>query len=123
MSVISKSQAMILAKFIEAIRPSWNFHGIMAAIGTAANRGSAGDLAIAMITAATTDAETPAAIVNSVYWPSVGPKSEATRQAQYRDDIERAKYRRLKAEAERAEHVAATPEQIRAIRNNLKEAK
>lgn len=114
--MILKSQAILLAKFIEALRPGWHFHGIMAAIGAAANRGPAGDLAIAMITAAITDADTPAAITNPVYWPQIGPTAEQDRQAQYRADVARAKADQLRAEYQAARAAAATPDQIRAIR-------
>lgn len=116
---MTKSQSIPLAKFIEAIRPDWNFHGIQAALAANAHKGNAADLAVAMITAAATDANTPAAVVNPVYWPHIGPKAEVDRAAQYRADVERARYRQLKGEADRAARQAATPEQIRAIRAQL----
>lgn len=114
---MTKIQAVALAHFVRTLRDGWDFHGIVHALGQHADKGTAADLAIAMITAASTDADLPAGVVNPVYWPTWGPKAEEERDARYRADIEAARFRRLKGEADQAAAVAATPEQIRAIRN------
>lgn len=74
---MTKVQAIALSRLIEAIRPEWNFPGIMAAIGKVVDRDD--DPAIVAIAALTCcqdkDAETPAAMTNPVYWPAWQPNT------------------------------------------------
>lgn len=68
-----KPTAILLAKLVESLRPEWNFHGIMHALGKVCER-DPHLTAIAMVTCAQdVDAQTPAAITNPVYWPAWAP--------------------------------------------------
>lgn len=75
MSIMSKEQAALLAKFIhEAVRPEWDVAGIVHALGEARTRGPASVVAIAAIVAADTPANrTPAVIpLSGPHWPVSG---------------------------------------------------
>lgn len=82
---LTKSQAILVAKFVGEIRPDWEFHGVMAALSKASPKGSAATVAIAAITAASDpDCETPGVIpTNGSHWPTWS----ATKQEsdEYRD--------------------------------------
>lgn len=62
-----KNQATILARLIEALRPEWEFHGIMAALAKLPPMDAFQATQQAVAAAADPDAKTPAAMSNPVY--------------------------------------------------------
>lgn len=76
---MTKSQAILVAKLVEQLRPEWNFHGTMAALAKAIDGHDAFDVAIAAITAAADpDAKTPGVIpTDGHWWPTWKPSTQA----------------------------------------------
>lgn len=75
---MTKSSAIILARLIEALRPDWQYPGILAALGTVSDREAFDTLAAMAACAKDPSAVTPAAITNPTYWADWG-RTEVTR--------------------------------------------
>lgn len=108
---MTKSQGTILARLIAELRPEWEFHGIMTALGKAAGKGNAFDITLAAVYAtADPAAKTPAFIAErGPHWDAIsaGPR-EDTAYVQHRRSESIAHRRAL----EQARHDArnANPE-------------
>jgi hypothetical protein len=101
---MTKSQAILIAKFVEEIRPDWKFHGVMAALGKAAEMGSSSAVAIAAITAATDpDCTTPGVIpTDGSHWPTWSAARQETDDERNRRRTREIAHRRVLDELRRA---------------------
>ena len=93
---MTKAQAILIAKFVGEIRPDWEFHGVMAALAKATDKGSSSAVAIAAITAATDpDCATPGVIpTDGSHWPTWSASRQET-------DVERNRRRTAEIKAKR----------------------
>lgn len=74
---MTKSSAIILARLIESLRPEWQYPGILAALGTVADRDAFDTITAMTACAKDPTANTPAAISNPTYWANWG-RAETT---------------------------------------------
>lgn len=93
---MTKTQATLIAKFVEEIRPDWQFHGVMAALAKAADKASSSAVAIAAITAASDpDCQTPGVIpTDGSHWPTWSAARQET-------DVDRNRRRTAEIKAKR----------------------
>lgn len=114
---MTKSDAMKLAHAIMVIRPDWQFAGIMAAAERAPKDAAYGTVLVAMATAAMDPgAQTPAAFLNPVYWPSWSVQAESESAIARRDRLELQRSANILAELRQNDRLAASPERVREIR-------
>lgn len=110
MSRMTGIQAQALARFIEPVRPDWDFHGVRAAL-------SALDLSwdvaawVAIQCAADPTAKTPGAMSNPIYRTGPAPEPVSVVPSIGRDNVIR-----LRREQAALANTAASPERIAAIR-------
>lgn len=69
---MTKSSAIILARLIEALRPEWQYPGILAALATVSDRDAFDTVTAMTACAKDPSANTPAAISNPTYWANWG---------------------------------------------------
>ena len=83
---LSKATAINLANIVGAARPSWDFHGIMAALRKIGHLDLVEASMIALACAGDPEAKTPMAMTNPVYRPGWKPNDDpaylATRRAE-----------------------------------------
>lgn len=109
MTRMNPTQIQALARFLEPVKPDWDFHGIRAALSKL-------DLSwevaawIAIQCAADPTAKTPGAMSNPIYRDR--PAEETARVS----EVGRDNVLRLRRQAAETAQVAATPARIREIR-------
>lgn len=84
MTMMTKSSAINIANLVGAIRPEWDFHGIMAALHRIGHLTVTEAAISALSCAADPEARTPAAMVNTVYRPGWRPNGDPSYANQVR---------------------------------------
>lgn len=81
---LTKSQAIVLTKLLQALRPDWEFHGTMAALHKIGDLDPVEASLTAIQCAGDPDARTPAAMTSSVYRSAWKPGSDPAYDAHIR---------------------------------------